>query len=217
MHLIHYWTWLWYFGALLYSMRLIKCLQTGAAYKSPYLLSLPPSLFCLKLVCFPRNFSRSFPPGSVTTANLNFPTKVLVWAWPSHLPLNVAQQFLPSSETEKECSTSASTRGSYCMSAVQQSGSHSTSRVFPLLWKATGVFRNILLITIFVFCNSSHVQLHQELNWSQWDLTVINIYKAAVHSCWTNNLPLRNWFFSPVSIDTCSTDCDAYSQWQCVW
>lgn len=107
MHLIHYWTWLWYFGALLYSMRLIKCLQTGAAYKSPYLLSLPPSLFCLKLVCFPRNFSRSFPPGSVTTANLNFPTKVLVWAWPSHLPLNVAQQFLPSSETAKERSTSA--------------------------------------------------------------------------------------------------------------
>lgn len=107
MHLIHYLTWFWHFGVLPYSMRLVKCLQTGAAYKSPYLLSPSPSLFCLKLVCSSGNFSRSFPPDSVPTANLNFSTKVLAWGWPSHLPLKVAQQFLPSSETAKKRSASA--------------------------------------------------------------------------------------------------------------
>lgn len=100
---------IWHFGVLLYSMRLMKCLQTGPAYVSPYPLSPQPSLFCLKLVCSSGNFFRSFPPGSVTIANPNFSVKVVVWGWPSHFPLNVAHQFLPSSETAKKCSASAET------------------------------------------------------------------------------------------------------------
>lgn len=115
MHLIHYFIWFWHFGVLLYSRRLIKCLQIGAACRSPYLLSPQPSFFCLKLVCSSKNFSRRFLPGSVTTANPNVSTKVLVWGWPSHFPPDVAQQW-DCKETLCWC------RGSYCMSPCSKVG-----------------------------------------------------------------------------------------------
>lgn len=194
----------YYFRILLYSMRLNKIVSANWAPSGFSNLSSPRSA----VAAFPLQVPQGFPLGSVTKANLNFPIKVLSWGQPLHPPPRLPQTALL---TEVALDLHAYT----C--AEQQSGSHSTCRLFPLLWKARWVVRNIRLITIFVFCNSSHVWLHQELNWSQWDLTVINIYKAAVHSCWTNNLPLRNWFFSPLSIDTWSAGCDAYSQWQCGW
>lgn len=74
---------------------------------SPFLLSSPLPLFHLKLLYSSWNFSRSFPLGSVTKANPNFPMKVPCWGRPSLLPPKVAQQFLSSSETAIKCSASA--------------------------------------------------------------------------------------------------------------
>jgi len=109
MPLIHFLIWFWHVGVL-HAMRLSK---KGSVSKLGLLLSLHTCSLphCLSLAwswCVP---PETFP-GVSHQAQSQKPTqispmKVTCWAWPSHLPPKVAQQFLSSRETAIKLSASA--------------------------------------------------------------------------------------------------------------
>lgn len=106
MHLIHYLAWFWHFGVLLYSMRLIKCRKLWLLL-SLHTFSLLHHLYFACSWCVPPETFPGFPTRFSPNSKPEFLPRGAGLSWPSQLPLNVAQQFISSSETAKKHSASA--------------------------------------------------------------------------------------------------------------